>query len=87
MVDVDALYGSGLRNGFANSGHLPSYTQFNAAVSQPFDLPTIGKLETRLSLVNVFDRVYELRDGTGIGVGAPQYGARRTVYASVTKSF
>jgi outer membrane receptor protein involved in Fe transport len=86
-VDVDGLYGSGLRNGFANSGHLPGYTQFNAAVSHPFDLGSLGPVETRLSLVNVFDRVYELRDGTGIGVGAPQYGARRTVYASVTKSF
>ena len=86
-VDVDALYGSGLRRGFANSQHLPGYTQFNAAVAQPFDLGSLGPIEGRLSLVNVFDRGYELRDGTGIGVGAAQYGARRTVYASVTKSF
>ena len=44
-------------------------------------------MEGRLSLLNVFDRVYELRDGTGIGVGAPQFGPRRTVYASLTKFF
>ena len=32
-----------------------------------------------------FDRVYELRDGTGIGVGAPQFGARRGVFLALTK--
>ena len=46
-----------------------------------------GKIEGRLSVLNVFDSVYQLRDGTGIGVGAPQFGPRRTMYASVTKSF
>ena len=87
-LSADALFGSGLRNGFANTGHLPSYTQVNASASQMFDFGgAVGQVEGRLSLINAFDKVYELRDGTGIGVGAPQYGPRRTVYASVTKSF
>ena len=87
-VGADALFGSGLRSGFANSQHLPSYTQVNASLAQSFDFGGgLGKLEGRLSLLNVFDRTYELRDGTGIGVGAPQFGPRRTVYASLTKSF
>jgi len=87
-LGADALFGSGLRNGFANTGHLPSYTQVNASLSQAWDFGGfLGKMEGRLSVLNVFDSVYELRDGTGIGVGAPQYGPRRTVYASVTKSF
>ena len=87
-VGADMLLGSGLRSGFANSQHLPSYTQFNASLQQALDFGGgLGKLEGRLSLLNVFDRTYELRDGTGIGVGAPQFGPRRSVYASVTKFF
>ena len=87
-LGADALFGSGLRSGFANSEHLPSYTQVNASLAQSFDFGGgLGKVDGRLSVLNVFDHVYELRDGTGIGVGAPQFGPRRTVYASVTKSF
>jgi outer membrane receptor protein involved in Fe transport len=87
-LGADALFGSGLRNGFANSAHLPAYTQVNASLAQAWDFGGfLGKTEGRLSVLNVFDRVYELRDGTGIGVGAPQFGPRRSVYASVTKSF
>ncbi|MCK9687459.1 TonB-dependent receptor [Scleromatobacter humisilvae] len=87
-LGADALFGSGLRSGFANSEHLPSYTQVNASLSQAWDFGGwLGKVDGRLSVLNVFDHVYELRDGTGIGVGAPQFGPRRTVYASVTKSF
>jgi outer membrane receptor protein involved in Fe transport len=87
-LGADALFGSGLRNGFANTSHLPSYPQVNASLDQAFDFGgAVGKVEGRLSVLNVFDHVYELRDGTGIGVGAPQYGPRRTLYASVTKSF
>jgi hypothetical protein len=38
-------------------------------------------------VVNLFDKTYEIRDGTGIGVGAPQFGLRRALYAAVNKSF
>jgi len=85
---ADLLYGSGLRNGFVNSGHLPSYTQTNVATVDNLDLgSTLGKLELRLSIINLFDRVYEIRDGSGIGVGAPQYGPRRTVLVGMSKAF
>jgi outer membrane receptor protein involved in Fe transport len=87
-LGADALFGSGLRSGFANSAHLPGYTQLNASLSRAFDFDGgLGKIEGRLAVLNVFDKGYELRDGTGIGVGAPQFGPRRSVYASVTKSF
>jgi outer membrane receptor protein involved in Fe transport len=87
-LGADALFGSGLRSGFANSAHLPGYTQVNASLAQAFDFGGgLGKIEGRLAVLNVFDSVYQLRDGTGIGVGAPQFGPRRSVYASVTKSF
>ncbi len=87
-ISADALYGSGLRNGFANSEHLPSYTTLNMAVGRTLNMgQNLGKFEARLSLLNVFDTSYQLRDGTGIGVGAPQYGQRRTVYVNITKNF
>jgi outer membrane receptor protein involved in Fe transport len=86
-LSADALYGSGLRRGFANTDSMPPYTQVNLAVRQDFMLPGIGAMQARLSLLNVLDRSYQLRDGSGIGVGAPQFGPRRAVYAGLTKSF
>jgi len=44
-------------------------------------------VEGRLALVNVFDKTYLLRDGTGVGVGAPQYGMRRTFFAGLSTAF
>ncbi|MFT3811776.1 MAG: TonB-dependent receptor [Acidovorax sp.] len=84
---ASALFGSGLRNGFANTGHLPSYWQLNVGAAHDFDLPMVGKLKTRLAVLNLFDRSYELRDGTGIGVGAPQFAPRRTFLVSISKPF
>jgi len=86
-LSADMLYGSGLRRGFANSDHLPSYATMNLGLLQAFDLPGVGKIEGRLAVVNLFDKTYELRDGTGIGVGAPQFGPRRALYAGLSKSF
>ncbi len=87
-VALDGLFGTGLRNGFANTGHLPGYATLNLSATHDFDFGTVfGKLETRVALINVGDRIYELRDGSGIGVGAPQYGQRRGLYVTVSKSF
>nr|WP_232482376.1 hypothetical protein [Burkholderia ubonensis] len=52
-----------------------------------FEEPIVGKFDARVSLVNTFGRVYQLRDGSGIGVGAPQFGPRRAIYAGLTKHF
>ena len=87
LVSADALYGSGLRRGFANTETMPAYTQVNLAVNQDFKVPGVGALKGRLSLLNVFDHTYQLRDGSGIGVGAPQFGPRRAVYMGLTKEF
>jgi outer membrane receptor protein involved in Fe transport len=86
-LSADALYGSGLRRGFANTEHVPGYTQVNLGLAQALDLPGAGKITGRLAVVNVFDKTYELRDGSGIGVGAPQFGPRRAFYAGVGKTF
>ncbi|NOT16514.1 MAG: TonB-dependent receptor [Sulfuriferula sp.] len=84
---ASALYGSGLRSGFANTDSLPAYVQVNVATAHTFHTQLAGKLTARVSLLNLFDKGYEIRDGSGIGVGAPQYGPRRTVYFSVNKYF
>ena len=84
---ADALFGTGLRNGFANTNHLPAYWQANLGAARDFNLPMLGKLKTRLTVLNIFDRSYQLRDGTGIGVGAPQFAPRRTFLLSVSKPF
>ena len=87
QISLDALYGSGLRNGFANTEHLPGYTQVNLGLLKNLDLPGIGKLDVRFALINAFDKTYQIRDGSGIGVGAPQFGPRRALYAGISKNF
>ncbi len=86
-LGADYLYGSGLRKDFANSAHLPQYYSINLSANRTFDLPALGKADVRLAAINVTDRSYELRDGSGIGVGAPQFGARRGFYLGLEKTF
>ena len=86
-VGGDVLYGSGLRRGFANTEHLPGYVQANASVAHTFRVDGFGKFDVRISALNLFDRSYQLRDGSGIGVGAPQFAPRRTLYVAVSKPF
>src|SRR5450631_2386019 len=80
------IYGSGLRSGFANTDHLPSYTQVNAGVSREFLFPGWTKPTTlRFDVVNLFDKIYEIRDGSGIGVFAPQFGPRRGFFVGISQ--
>jgi outer membrane receptor protein involved in Fe transport len=85
---ADMIYGSGLRAGFANTGTVPSYTQVNLGISHDFNIVAPNKPTTlRFDVVNLFDTVYEIRDGSGIGVFAPQFGPRRGFYAGITQKF
>jgi outer membrane receptor protein involved in Fe transport len=85
---ADLLYGSGLRNGFANTGTLPWYSQVNLGISHEFKWTDGTKPTTvRFDVVNLFDEVYALRDGSGIGVFAPQYGPRRGFFLGVSQKF
>lgn len=87
-LSVDMIYGSGLRNGFANTGTLPWYSQVNLGISHDFKWLSDAKPATlRLNVVNLFDTVYQIRDGSGIGVFAPQYGPRRGFFVSLTQKF
>jgi hypothetical protein len=81
QFSADMIFGSGLRNGDFNSTHLPFYSQVNAGVSHEFVGYTKLPFTLRLDVVNLFDTVYQLRDGSGIGVFAPQFGPRRGVFA------
>jgi outer membrane receptor protein involved in Fe transport len=90
---ADFVYGSGLRtddpNGIVpNGGELPSYLVFNAGIAQNFSGPGALKgLTIRADVLNLFDKKYQLRSGSGVGVGAPQWGQRRGFFAGVTKAF
>jgi outer membrane receptor protein involved in Fe transport len=88
---ADAIYGTGLRTttptGAPNSDSLGPYFTMNLAAVHRFNAPLIGKLDVRLAVINLFDREYELRDGTGIGVGPPAFGPRRAFYGGISKVF
>ncbi|MHB1059409.1 MAG: TonB-dependent receptor [Rhodanobacter sp.] len=88
-VGADYLFGSGLRKDgeVPNGASLPAYFQLNLNVSHDFAFGGFGKLHAQLALINALDRTYELRDGSGIGVGAPQFGPRRGVYLGLQKDF
>jgi outer membrane receptor protein involved in Fe transport len=47
----------------------------------------VGDLSVRFDVINVFDQAYEIRSGTGVGVGAPSWGPRRGFFAGITKAF
>jgi outer membrane receptor protein involved in Fe transport len=85
-LSADMIYGSGLRDGDANIGTVPSYTQVNVGIKREFLLPNDPKPMTiRFDVVNLFDTIYEIRDGSGIGVFAPQFGPRRGFFLGVSK--
>jgi outer membrane receptor for ferrienterochelin and colicins len=88
-VSADLIYGSGLRStpdgAPPNSGHLPDYVQVNLGASQEF--ASLGGITLRADVINVFDEKYEIRDGSGVGVGAPQFGPRRGVFVGISKTF
>ena len=75
------LYGSGLRDGFRQHGaNCPRTTRSTSGLKKDSASRTSGEAKARFDVVNLLDRVYELRDGSGVGVGAPQFGQRRGIY-------
>ena len=86
-ISMDMIYASGLRAGFANTAKVSPYAQVNAGLAHDLKGVNGKPLTLRVDVVNLFDRVYQIRDGSGIGVFAPQYGPRRSIYAGVTQKF
>ena len=82
---TDMIYGSGLRNGDANIDALAPYAQFNVGLKRDFAMPDGQPITVRFDVVNVFDTVYQIRNGTGIGVFASQYGPRRGYFIGIKK--
>jgi hypothetical protein len=92
---ADMLFGTGLRQSLTlpdgstipNGDHVPSYTVVNLGASHAFRIGGSGPLTVRVDVINAFDKVYQIRSGSGIGVFAPQYGARRGVFGGVAWDF
>jgi outer membrane receptor protein involved in Fe transport len=84
---ADMFYGSGLRSGDANIGQQQPYTQFNVGMTHEFQGWNMKPLTLRFDVVNVFDTLYQIRSGTGIGVFAPQYGPRRGFFGGLSQRF
>src|SRR6266436_6369714 len=83
LLTLTNVYGSGLRTGFANTKNQPFYIQFDAGVAKHFVVPTLGQFEGRVAVVNLGDWIYQIRNGSGVGVFAPQYGPRRSIYGGL----
>lgn len=88
-ASADLIYGSGLRadGDHPNGRELPGYAQVNLGLVQHIATGFLKGADARLDIINLFDNSYEIRDGTGVGVGAPQFGPRRTILAGLTQQF
>ncbi|MGD0844614.1 MAG: TonB-dependent receptor [Geobacteraceae bacterium] len=86
-VYADALYGSGLYGGLTDDSELPSYVTVNLGMTHDFKLSPGYNLKVRFDVTNVGDIKYEIREGNGIGVFAPQFLPRRAIYAGVSTNF
>ena len=88
---MDLTAGSGLRTtlpgGPPNGAALPGYQQVNFSIVQPIDTGFLRGMELRFDVINLFDEIYQIRSGTGLGVFAPQFGSRRTFLAGLTQRF
>jgi len=92
---ANALFGSGLRQDLTlpdgtsvpNGDHTPSYTQINLGLSHDFMIADSRPLTLRFDIINAADKIYQIRSGSGIGVFAPQYGARRGFFGGLAWKF
>jgi hypothetical protein len=92
---VDFLYGSGLRADLTqadgsvipNGTSVPSYYTISLGGEQSFKARFHRLWKLRLDILNVTDNSYELRNGSGVGVNAAQYGMRRGIFGSASYSY
>jgi len=86
---MDFLAGSGLRRTVVhpNDSSVPPYQTANVGIQQTFTLPAFGKMIARFDIINLWDERYKIRDGSGLGVFAPQFGPRRAFYGGLQKEF
>ena len=84
-VSADMIYGSGLRNGDANISSERPYEQFNVGIARDFWMPDNKPVTLRFDVVNLADEIYQIRNGSGIGVFASQFGPRRGYFFGISK--
>lgn len=89
---LEVIYGSGLRaedpNGIVpNGGTEQGYVQVNLGIAQAFGRDKEKAWTLRFDVTNLFDRVYRVHSGEGVGAGQPQYGPRRAFFVGLRKSF
>ncbi|MBA2587481.1 MAG: TonB-dependent receptor [Alphaproteobacteria bacterium] len=87
-LSADMIYGTGLRRDGAtpNGDSVPAYVTVNFGISHDFDVAGVKNLTARFDILNALDEIYTIRDGTGVGVGAPQFGARRGFFVGLSKA-
>jgi outer membrane receptor protein involved in Fe transport len=88
-VSADVLYGNGLRQTIVtpNDAALPAYATLNLSVTQRVPINGSKGTNVRFDAINVTDGQYQLRTGTGVGVGAPQFGMRRAFFVTMSQKF
>jgi outer membrane receptor protein involved in Fe transport len=88
-LGADFLYGNGLRKTVVNpnDSSVPPYAIVNLSAAQHIPIKGTQGAQLRLDVLNVFDNSYEIRDGSGVGVGAPQFGMRRAFLVTLNQKF
>ncbi|HKW91166.1 MAG TPA: TonB-dependent receptor [Methylomirabilota bacterium] len=88
-ASLDLLVGSGLRRTVRhpNDASNPPYQQLDFGITHAFTLPAVGRMEARFDVVNVLGQDYVLRDGTGVGIFARQFGPPRGFFGGLKKEF
>jgi outer membrane receptor protein involved in Fe transport len=88
-VSTDMLFGSGLRTTVVtpNDASLPNYAVLNASLVQRLPVNAWKGANLRLDVINLLDHSYQIRTGEGVGVGAPQFGQRRTFLVTLQQKF
>jgi outer membrane receptor protein involved in Fe transport len=81
---ISTLYSSGLRGDFADLESLPNVIQIDLSGQRSFQIPHIGEVIDRVTMLNVADRTNLIRPAEGIGIFQAAYGPRLTVYDALT---
>jgi len=84
VFSISTIYSSGLRGDFADLESLPNVIQIDLSGQRTFEVPHIGEVIDRITLLNVADRTNLIRPAEGIGIFQSAYGPRLTVYDALT---
>ncbi|MGZ3653387.1 MAG: TonB-dependent receptor plug domain-containing protein, partial [Bdellovibrionota bacterium] len=84
MASLEGLWGSGLRTGPNNSGHLPPHFSMDTTVGYEFRGDTWwSRWKTSADVLNIFDNVYPITVANGFN--GSHYAAGRQFFLRVTK--